>query len=159
MEISRGPVAQGPYKFGWAQYHQISGLRLRAVFRRRNVVMGIDVRWVSRGRRDVVSYHKWMTSHNFIRMYTIRLVFNRKRVHFTSGSFFGPCEKTFSPFFRSLKRFVEIIIFPITIHSSAVLGLSKILFFQNNGNTEMLNKCPRDNDPTKQQITKPHLYT
>jgi hypothetical protein len=27
--------------------------------------MGIDVRWVSRGRRDVVSYHKWMTSHNF----------------------------------------------------------------------------------------------
>jgi hypothetical protein len=96
MEISRGPVAQGPYKFGWAtrnwglfpcvfpwtttgvgvvvhypmcicirQYHQISGLRLWAVFWRRNVVMGIDVRWVSRGRRDVVSYHKWMTSHNF----------------------------------------------------------------------------------------------
>jgi hypothetical protein len=29
------------------------------------VMMGIDVRWVSRGRRDVVSYHKWMTSHNF----------------------------------------------------------------------------------------------
>ena len=47
------------------QYHQISGLRLWAVFRRRNVVMGIDVRWVSRGRRNVVSYHKWMTSHNF----------------------------------------------------------------------------------------------
>ena len=47
------------------QYHQISGLRLWAVFRRRNVVMGIDVRWVSRGRRDVVSYHKWMTSYNF----------------------------------------------------------------------------------------------
>jgi hypothetical protein len=23
------------------------------------------VRWVSRGRRDVVSYHKWMTSYNF----------------------------------------------------------------------------------------------
>ena len=23
----------------------------------------------------------------------------------------------------------------------------------------MLNKCPRDNDPTKQQNTKPHLYT
>ena len=40
----------------------------------------------------------------FIRMYTIRLVFNRKRVHFTSGSYFGPCEKTFSPFFRSLKK-------------------------------------------------------
>ena len=38
-------------------------------------------------------------------------------------------------------------------------GLSKILFCQNNGNTEMLNKCPRDNDPTKQQNTKPHLYT
>jgi hypothetical protein len=37
--------------------------------------------------------------------------------------------------------------------------LSKILFCQNNGNTEMLNKCPRDNDPTKQQNTKPHLYT
>jgi hypothetical protein len=37
MEISQGPVAQG-------------------------VVMGIDVRWVSRRRRDVVSYHK---SHNF----------------------------------------------------------------------------------------------
>ena len=35
---------------------------------------------------------------------TIRLVFNRKRVHFTSGSYFGPCEKTFSPFFRSLKK-------------------------------------------------------
>jgi hypothetical protein len=47
------------------QYHQISGLRLWAVLRRRNVAMGIDVRWVSRGRRDVVSYHKWMTSHNF----------------------------------------------------------------------------------------------
>ena len=47
------------------QYHQISGLHLWAVFRRRNVVMGIDFRWVSRGRRDVVSYHKWMTSHNF----------------------------------------------------------------------------------------------
>jgi hypothetical protein len=46
-------------------FHQISGLRLWAVFRRRKVVMGIDVRWVSRGRRDVVSYHKWMTSHNF----------------------------------------------------------------------------------------------
>ena len=46
------------------RYHQISGLHLWAVFRRRNVVMGIDVRWVSRGRRDVVSYHKWMTSHN-----------------------------------------------------------------------------------------------
>ena len=44
------------------QYHQILGLHLWAVFRRRNVVMGIDVRWVSRGRRDVVSYHK---SHNF----------------------------------------------------------------------------------------------
>jgi hypothetical protein len=27
--------------------------------------MGIDVRWVSRGMRDVVSYHKWMTSNNF----------------------------------------------------------------------------------------------
>ena len=40
-------------------------LFLWTVFRRRNVVMGIDVRWVSRGRRDVVSYHKWMTSHNF----------------------------------------------------------------------------------------------
>jgi hypothetical protein len=58
----------------------------------------------------------------YIRMYTIRLVFNRKMVHFTSGSYFGPCEKT-------------------------------ILFCQNNGNTEMLNKCPRDNDPTKQQNT------
>ena len=34
-------------------------------FRRGNVVMGIDVRWVSRGGRDVVCfYHKWMTSHN-----------------------------------------------------------------------------------------------
>ena len=40
----------------------------------------------------------------YIRMYTIRLVFNRKRVHFTSGSYVGPCEKTFSPFFRSLKK-------------------------------------------------------
>jgi hypothetical protein len=30
-----------------------SKTRLWAVFRRRNVVMGIDVRWVSRGRRDV----------------------------------------------------------------------------------------------------------
>jgi hypothetical protein len=40
-------------------------VHLWAVFRRRNVVMGIDVRWVSRGRRDVVSYHKWMTNHNF----------------------------------------------------------------------------------------------
>ena len=29
-------------------------------------------------------------------MYTIRLVFNRKMVHFTSGSYFGPCEKKFS---------------------------------------------------------------
>jgi hypothetical protein len=45
--------------------HQISGLHLWAVFRRKNVVMGIDVRWVSLGRRDVVSYHKWMTSYNF----------------------------------------------------------------------------------------------
>ena len=41
------------------QYHQISGLPLWAVFRRRNMVMGIDVRWVSRGRRDVVSYHNF----------------------------------------------------------------------------------------------------
>jgi hypothetical protein len=47
------------------QYHQLSGLRLWSVFRRRNVVMEIDVRWVSRGRRDVVYYHKWMRSHNF----------------------------------------------------------------------------------------------
>ena len=37
-------------------------------------------------------------------MYTIRLVFNRKMVHFTSGSYFGPCEKKFSPFFRSFKK-------------------------------------------------------
>jgi hypothetical protein len=29
-------------------------------------------------------------------VYTIRLVFKRKMVHFTSGSYFGPCEKTFS---------------------------------------------------------------
>jgi hypothetical protein len=47
------------------QYHQLSGLRFWSVFRRRYVVMEIDVRWVSRGRRDVVYYHKWMTSHNF----------------------------------------------------------------------------------------------
>jgi hypothetical protein len=40
------------------QYHQISGLHLWEVFRRRNVVMGIDVRWVSRGRRDVVGFVK-----------------------------------------------------------------------------------------------------
>jgi hypothetical protein len=40
----------------------------------------------------------------YIRMYTIRLVFNRKRVHFTSGSYFGPCEKTFFPFFRRFKK-------------------------------------------------------
>ena len=45
--------------------HQISGLHLWPVFRRKNVVMGIDVQWVSLGRRDVVSYHKWMTSYNF----------------------------------------------------------------------------------------------
>ena len=37
-------------------------------------------------------------------MYTIRLVFNRKMVHFTSGSYVGPCEKTFSPFSEVLKN-------------------------------------------------------
>jgi hypothetical protein len=68
-------------------------------------------------------------------MYTIRLVFNRKMVHFTSGSYFGPCEKAFSP------------LLPYTYAHRVC---------QNNGNTEMLNKCPRDNDPTKQQNTKPH---
>ena len=39
----------------------------------------------------------------YIRMYTIRLVFNRKRMHFTSGSYFDPCEKTCSRYLKNIK--------------------------------------------------------
>ena len=49
--------------------HQISGLHLWPVFRRKNVVMGIDVQWVSLGRKDVVSYHKWMTQADIYPMH------------------------------------------------------------------------------------------
>ena len=61
--------------------HQISGLHLWPVFRRKNVVMGIDVQWVSLGRRDVVSYHKWITSYNFsILESPVQLLFHFVRI-------------------------------------------------------------------------------
>ena len=68
-------------------------------------------------------------------------------------------QNLFKYYISSAPDLSKSLFFPITFHSSAILGLSKILFCQNNGNTEMLNKCPRDNDPTKQKNTKPHLYT
>jgi hypothetical protein len=81
-------------------------LEIEVYFSYWNVVMGIDVRWVSRGRRDVVLVcfffitNGWQVITFSIYVY-YKISFQPKMVHFTSGSYFGPCEKTF---FRSFKK-------------------------------------------------------